>query len=103
MEESLLINQELGDRTAIAYCLEDFAGLAAGTGHSERALRLAGAAAALRDSIGGPLPAGEQAALDLTLEPARQSLDEARQTAAWEGGRSMTTEAAIAEALAKGD
>jgi class 3 adenylate cyclase/tetratricopeptide (TPR) repeat protein len=103
LEESLLINQELGDRTAIAYCLEDFAGLAAGSGHPERALRLAGAAGALRDAIGGPLPAGEQAALDLTLEPARQSLDDAQRTAAWEGGWSMSVEGAIAEALSKGD
>lgn len=99
LEESLLINQELGDRTAIAYCLEDFAGLAAGTGHPERALRLAGAAAALRDSIGGPLPAGEQAALDLTLEPARQSLDDKARVAAWEIGLALAMEQAIVEAL----
>jgi tetratricopeptide (TPR) repeat protein len=99
LEESLLINQELGDRTAIAYCLEDFAGLAAGTGHPERALRLAGAAAALREDIGGPLPAGEQAALDRILRPARASLDEDGRAVAWESGQAMRMEEAIAEAL----
>ena len=67
IEESLLINIELGDKTAIAYCLEDFAGLAAGEGQPERALVLAGAAAALRIEIDGPLPAGEQDALERTL------------------------------------
>jgi predicted ATPase/class 3 adenylate cyclase len=99
LEESLLINQNLGDRTAIAYCLEDFAGLSAGTGHPERALRLAGAAAALREDIGGPLPAGEEAALDRILEPARASLDEDGRAAAWESGQAMKMEEAIAEAL----
>jgi class 3 adenylate cyclase/tetratricopeptide (TPR) repeat protein len=99
LDESLRINQELGDRTAIAYCLEDFASLAAGTGHPEQALRLAGAAAALRADIGGPLAAGEQAALDRTLKPARASLDEQDQAAAWESGQALSMEVAIAEAL----
>jgi adenylate cyclase len=99
LEESLLINQNLGDRTAIAYCLEDFAGLAAGKGYPERALRLAGAAAALREDIGGPLPIGEQAALDHVLEPARSALDEERRTAAWQNGCTMTMDKAIVEAL----
>ena len=101
IEESLRINQTLGDRTAIAYCLEDFAGLAAGTGHPERALRLAGAAASLREDMGGPLPAGEQAALDQVLEPARSALDETRRTAAWQSGQAMTISEAVAEALSR--
>jgi tetratricopeptide (TPR) repeat protein len=99
LDESLRINQELGDRTAIAYCLEDFASLAAGTGRPEQALRLAGAAAALREDIGGPLAAGEQAALDHTLEPARASLDEEARAAAWEIGQALSMEEAVAEAL----
>jgi adenylate cyclase len=99
LDESLHINQELGDRSAIAYCLEDYASLAAGTGHPERALRLAGAAAALRKDIGGPLPDGEQAALDSTLEPARASLDEEARAAAWEGGQTLGVDEAVAEAL----
>ena len=99
LDESLRINQELGDRAAIAYCLEDFASLAAGTGHPVRALRLAGAAAALREDIGGPLPDGEQAALDRTLEPARASLDEAGRVAAWESGQALSLDVAITEAL----
>ena len=77
----------------------NFASLAAGTGYPERALRLAAAAAALREDIGGPLPDGEQAALDLTLEPARSSLDEAERAAAWESGLALSMEEAVAEAL----
>jgi hypothetical protein len=99
VQESLLINIELGEKTAIAYCLEDFAGLAAGEGQPERALSLAGAAAALREEIGGPLPAGEQAALDRALAPARQALDQANQQTAWQTGHSMSLDAALAYAL----
>jgi predicted ATPase len=99
IEESLLINIELGDKTAIAYCLEDFAGLAAGEGQPERALILAGAAAALREEIGGPLPAGEQDALDRTLAPARRTLDQAGQDTAWQTGHGMGWDAALAYAL----
>lgn len=99
IQESLLINIELGDKTAIAYCLEDFAGLAAGEGQPERALILAGAAAALRGEIGGPLPAGEQAALDRVLAPARQAIDQAGQEKAWRTGQAMSLEAALAYAL----
>lgn len=98
--ESLRINQELGDRIAIAYCLEDLASLAAGTGQAARALRLAGASAALRAGTGGPLPAGEQAAFDRTLLPARQVLPEAEQIAAWDAGGALSLEQVIAEALA---
>jgi adenylate cyclase len=100
VQESLLINIELGDKIAIAYCLEDFAGLAAGEGQPERALILAGAAAALREEIGGPLPAGEQAALDQTLAPARQAMTQAEQEKAWQTGQAMSLEAALSYALA---
>ena len=99
IEESLLINIELGDKTAIAYCVEDFAGLAAGEGQPERALILAGAAAALRTEIDGPLPAGEQDALDRTLAPARRTLDQAGQDTAWQTGHGMGWDAALAYAF----
>lgn len=62
--ESLTINHEFGDRRAIAYVLEDMAGLAAAQEEAERALRLVGAAQALREENGTPLSAVEKAQLD---------------------------------------
>ncbi|MBP7691998.1 MAG: tetratricopeptide repeat protein [Anaerolineales bacterium] len=99
LEESLRLNLELGDRTAIAYCLEDFASLAAAHQQPERALRLAGAAAALRAAIGGPLPTGEQTLLDHTLEPARAGLSPETAAAYWQAGLALSLETATAEAL----
>ncbi len=99
LEESLRLNYELGDGTAIAYCLEDFASLAALTQQPMRALRLAGASAAVRASIGSPLPTGEQTAFDLTLVVARQALSEAAQNEALHAGAALTLEQVVDEAL----
>ena len=62
--ESLTINYEFGDRRAIAYVLEDMAGLEAMQHQPRRALYLVGAAQALREALGTPLSAVEQAQLD---------------------------------------
>jgi class 3 adenylate cyclase/tetratricopeptide (TPR) repeat protein len=98
MIESLQINQELDDRTYIAYLIEDFAFLAAVRGQNERALSLAGAAAALRDEIGAPLPPAEQETLDARLAPARTALG-ARADDTLQRGRTLTFEASLALAM----
>ena len=99
LDESLGINRELGDQTAIAYLIEDYGGLAAAEVRPEKALQLAGFAAALRESIGAPLPPSEQARVDRMITPARQALSESAVTTAWETGRSMALEQAIELAL----
>ena len=100
LDESLEINRELGDQTAIAYLIEDYGGLAAAEEKPERALQLAGFAAALRESIGAPLPPSEQARVDRMIAPAREALPESAVTVAWETGRSLGLEQAIELALA---
>ncbi len=99
LDESLAINRELGDQTAIAYLIEDYGGLAAAEGKPKKALQLAGFADALRASIGAPLPPAEQARVDRMIEPARESLPESLAAAEWEAGRSLKLEEAIELAL----
>jgi class 3 adenylate cyclase/tetratricopeptide (TPR) repeat protein len=99
LRESLELNLEIGDREALAYCLEDYAGLAAGQGQHRRALRLAGAAAALRAELGAPLPAADQANLDRLLAPARAALGTDGGTAFSEG-QALAADDAVALALA---
>jgi non-specific serine/threonine protein kinase len=101
-EEGLAIQKEMGDRGNITVSMEGFAVLAAAQGHPERALRLAGAAAALHEAIHNPLPPTHQARLDRNLEPARQALSEEAQRAAFEEGRAMTMEQAVEYALKDG-
>ena len=80
LEESLAINQELSDRRAIAFLFEFFAELAAAKNQPRRALRLAGVAAALRDTIGAPLSPAEQLRLNHTLDSACGMLNEAERS-----------------------
>jgi len=97
--ESLKIFQELGHKRGIARLLECFACSAAAQLEAERSLRLAGAAAALRQSIGAPLTRAEQAKLESTLDPARQVLTNTAGTTAWLEGWAMPVEKAIEEVL----
>jgi tetratricopeptide (TPR) repeat protein len=97
--ESLTINRELGERWAVAYLLEDIGGLAALEGQADLALRLIGAAAVLRETIGAPLSAAERAKLDRLLEPARRAIGPEAQSALEAEGRAWPLERAIEYAL----
>jgi predicted ATPase/serine/threonine protein kinase len=98
--ESIRIFQELDHKRGIARLLECFACAAAVQRESERSLRLAGAAAALRQNIGAPLTSAEQAKLDSGLYPARQALTNAVGKTAWLEGLALPFDKAIEEALA---
>ncbi len=100
--ESLEIFQELGHKRGLARLLECFAGSAAVQSQPERALRLAGAASALRQALGAPLPPAEHARLEKGLDPARRALPGAASAAAWMEGWRMPAEKAIAYALGGG-
>src|SRR5262249_39680561 len=99
LEESLKMNLELGDRTAVAFILECFAAIAAAQGKPTVALHLAGAASALRTDVGSPLPPAEQSRLDNYLEPARQMVSAEAQLSLFNQGTTMGVEKAIATAL----
>ena len=97
--ESIKLFRELGHKRGIARLLECFACSAAAQFHAKRSLRLAGAAAALRQNIGAPLTPAEQAKLEAVLEPARQALTNAVGTTAWLEGWALPVEKAIEEVL----
>ena len=97
--ESIRIFQELDHKRGIARLLECFAFLAAVQLEAERSLRLAGAAARLRQNIGAPLTPAEQAKLEAGLDPARQALTNTAGEAAWVEGWALPAEKAIAEVL----
>ena len=93
--ESIKVFQELDHRRGIARLLEYFACLAAAQLEAERSLRLAGAAAALRQNIGAPLTSAEQAKLETSLHTARQALTNKVGATAWLEGWAMPVEKAI--------
>ena len=94
-----MIYREIGDRWALAYLLEDMGGLAALQEQADHALRLVGAAAALREAIGSPLSIAEKNKLEALLAPARQALAEAAQEAALNAGHALSLTQAIEYAL----
>jgi predicted ATPase/serine/threonine protein kinase len=97
--ESIKCFHELNHKRGIARLLEYFACLAAAQLEAERSLRLAGAAAALRQNIGAPLTPAEQAKLETSLHAARQILTNKGGTTAWLEGWALPAERAIEEVL----
>jgi tetratricopeptide (TPR) repeat protein len=93
--ESLSAFQELEHKRGVARLLECFAGSAAAQSEPERALRLAGVAAALRQSLGVPLTPAERGNLERSLEPARQAMPTAAGRTAWLEGWVMPIEKAL--------
>lgn len=100
--EGLAVSRAVGDLQAIASTLEGLAGLAAARHDAARCLRLAGAAAGIREAIGVPGPPDRQARLTRRLAPAREILGERASAAAWAEGQAMTTERAVAYTLEEG-
>jgi predicted ATPase/DNA-binding SARP family transcriptional activator len=98
--EALDALASVGYRTAIALELDNLAAIEIALGHDVRALHLAGAAAALKEAAGGQVPP-EFADLPDPRDVARRSLSEERIAAAWNEGRAMSLNDAIAFARAK--
>lgn len=97
--ESLEIFRSLEHKRGIARLLEAFACSAALQAEPDRSLRLAGASAALRQSIGAPLTPAEQDKLETGLEPARRALPTATCRTAWLQGWVTPIEKAVEEVL----
>src|SRR6266403_1394581 len=97
--ESIIIFQELDHKRGIARLLECFACSAAAQFKAERSLRLAGAAAALRQNIGAPLTPAEQAKLEAFLDPARLALANTAGATAWLEGWALPVEKVIEDVL----
>ena len=91
--------REQGIRLLIAHCLTGVAGIAAAQGQAIVALRLAGAAEALRVALGiTPTPAW-QARYVQVLASAWQSWEASAGTREWQTGQAVPLEDVIDEAL----
>lgn len=98
--ESIRVFQELGLKRGVIRLLENFACLAGAHSSPGRALRLAGAAAALRHACGIAPSPQEELALEAGLKSAREVLTNSEVAAAWMEGWSMPLEMAVESACA---
>jgi hypothetical protein len=99
--ESLGLRRDLGHRLAMPMVLEDIAGLAAAEEMPVHALTLAGAAAALRDTLGAPHSAADREQIERWSGPARSVLGVVAAAEARAAGQAMTLEQVLAYAMAE--
>src|SRR5712691_5320032 len=95
-EESLVLSGELGEQWVIAASLVRLGEVVAAQQKLAWAAQLWGAAEALRNAIGIPIPPVERADYERSLSAARVHLGERAFAAAWTQGRSMTPQQALA-------
>jgi predicted ATPase/DNA-binding CsgD family transcriptional regulator len=101
--EAVKLAQEHGHRLHLAEALAGVASVVADRGQPERAARLYGAAAALREAIGVPDVGRERPASERGVSTVRTALAPEAFAAAWESGRAMPPQQAVAEALTPAD
>jgi non-specific serine/threonine protein kinase len=95
---SLRLAQQVGDKRVIAERLEELAWVACKEAQVESAARLFGAAEALREVIGAPMPPANRTEYDRCVAVARGLLGESALRASWTAGRALSLEQAITEA-----
>jgi non-specific serine/threonine protein kinase len=96
--EALALHPEHGDNLSVASCLRGLGITAALGNQDERAIRLLGAEAALRASIGAAEP--RSSSWRTALADARRQVGEAEFERAWSAGQALSLAEAIAEAQA---
>jgi predicted ATPase/DNA-binding CsgD family transcriptional regulator len=94
-EEGLTEARAMGEKLDIVNNLEGLASVVTLQGEPARAALLWGAAEALREAIGAPIPPIERADYEHSVTAARAQLGEKTVAATWAEGRTMTPEAAL--------
>lgn len=92
----LALEQETGGRAALPYTLDGIAAVALALGDAEAAARLLGAAEALRETAGTPLPVSDRAAIETLYTAVDAALGRARAETVRRLGGVMEPEGMIA-------
>jgi hypothetical protein len=98
--DSLKIYRTLGERCGSAAAIEALACVACATDDAAGAIELWGATGRLREEMGAPVPPRDREAYERDLASARRVLaDENRFERIWQGGRRLSLDEAIEQAL----
>ena len=98
-EEAFRLHQELGERVEVAIDVWRFAQALAQIGRAADAVELVSLSRALREELGARSPWVERGTEE-TIAALRKDLDRPAFEAAWERGKRLTAEAAVARAIA---
>ena len=91
--------REIKDKEALAWILEEVAGVALGEHRPERAVRLWAAADKLRETLDAPLAPVAEAVRDRCYAVARAELGQSVWETAWAEGRAMSLDESLDYAL----
>jgi predicted ATPase/class 3 adenylate cyclase len=103
LSEAVEVCRALDYEPGFTTCLRGYAHVALTRGHAELALRLEAAAARWNEHHGEVIGTRRRLEWDSRVSAARSLLDEQVASVAWQAGRELTLEKAVAEALAAGD
>jgi hypothetical protein len=98
LREALTLHERAGNISGIVWMLHELAAAAAARDQPERAVMLNGAARALEGQLGGI--SAEVLQLPQLVHDAWEQLEPAQARRAWDSGRRMSRQQAIAAALA---
>jgi predicted ATPase len=101
-KEAVVIFHKLGHRRGMALMLEHLAACANKSDRPDWALKLASAAAAMRENLGISVSTAEHEQLDQTIHAACERLPKPEQSKAWAEGRSMTANQVLEFVLGAG-
>ena len=93
--ESLSIQLAAGDRSSVAGLLEAFADLSAADGDHDRAARMFGLAASIREEISNPIRPSSRSRYEQSVEIVKISLGRERFEQAWAEGECLPIEQAL--------
>jgi predicted ATPase/transcriptional regulator with XRE-family HTH domain len=99
LRQSLVFGRELGDHHLLLYVLGDLTKLEAAIGMPERAARLGGIVTTLRAQLGASMAPAEDEEREQALQQAHSALDDGAFWRAFDDGRALTFDAALAYAL----
>ena len=102
-QEGLALSQGLSDKLRVLREMEGLATAVAAQGQAERAVRLLGAAAGLRDLLGSARHPMDRVAVERAEAALRAALGEEAFAAAWAAGRALSLDEAIYEALGESE
>jgi hypothetical protein len=102
-QQSLALNQQVGEKWMTPFNLEGLAGVVATQGALRWAAQLWGAAEGLREAIDAPRLPVDRLGYEQAVAAARAQLGEDAFAAAWQEGRTMKLEQVIDDALKSED
>jgi tetratricopeptide (TPR) repeat protein len=99
LKQSAIVRAEIGDKGGLVWCLEKLGQVALGKENAEKAVKIFGAAASIRTAIGSSMDPFDQSGYESDIALLHKGLGEEKFNMAWNQGRVLTLEQAIAFAL----